>query len=96
MTTPENIKQVIEESDSNTLFKTLANRYIDNTEYILSIERKNRELVETVARENKFIMKNELIARRKVAIFKLSKLPEFKYDMISFSELPITLFIILN
>ena len=51
MTTPENIKQVIEESDSNTLFKTLANRYIDNTEYILSIERKNRELVETVARE---------------------------------------------
>ena len=51
MTTPENIKQLIEESDSNTLFKTLANRYIDNTEYILSIERKNRELVETVARE---------------------------------------------
>ena len=51
MKTSENIKQVIEESDSNTLFKTLANRYIDNTEYILSIERKNRELVETVARE---------------------------------------------
>ena len=51
MKTSENIKQVIEESDSNTLFKTLANRYIDNTEYILSFERKNRELVETVARE---------------------------------------------
>ena len=51
MTTPENIKQLIEESDSNALFKKLANRYIDGAENIFSIERKNRELVETVARE---------------------------------------------
>lgn len=51
MTTPENIKQLIEESDSNALFKTIANKYIDGTEDLLSIKRKNRELVETVARE---------------------------------------------
>ena len=51
MTTPEIIKQVIEESNHTSLVKTLANKYIDSTEYVLSIERKNRELVETVARE---------------------------------------------
>lgn len=51
MTTPENIKQLIEESDGNALFKKLANGYIDGAENIFSIERKNRELVETVARE---------------------------------------------
>ena len=51
MTTPEIIKQVIEESNHTSLVKTLANKYIDSTEYVLSIERKNRELVETVATE---------------------------------------------
>ncbi len=51
MTTPENIKQLIIESDSNTLFKTLANRYIDGVEDMLSTRSLNRELVETVARE---------------------------------------------
>ena len=51
MTTPEIIKQVIEESNHTSLVKTLANKYIDSTEYVLSFERKNRELVETVARE---------------------------------------------
>ena len=51
MTTPVNIKQLIEESDSNTLFKTLANRYIDGVEDMLSTRSLNRELVETVARE---------------------------------------------
>jgi len=55
MTTPENIKQLIEESDSNALFKKLANRYIDGAENIFSIERKNRELVETVAREKQIL-----------------------------------------
>ena len=51
MTTPEIIKQVIEESNHTSLAKTLANKYIDSTEYVLSFERKNRELVETVATE---------------------------------------------
>ena len=51
MTTPEIIKQVIEESNHTSLFKTIANKYIDGTEDLLSIKRKNRELVETVARE---------------------------------------------
>jgi len=55
MTTPENIKQLIEESDGNALFKKLANRYIDGSENMLSIERKNRELVETVAREKQIL-----------------------------------------
>lgn len=55
MTTPENIKQLIEESDSNALFKKVANRYIDGAENIFSIERKNRELVETVAREKQIL-----------------------------------------
>ena len=51
MKTPEKIKQVIEESDSNALFKTLANKYIDGLEDMLSTRSLNRELVETVARE---------------------------------------------
>ena len=51
MTTPEIIKQLIEESNHTSLVKTLANKYIDGTEDLLSIKRKNRELVETVARE---------------------------------------------
>ena len=55
MTTPENIKQLIKESDSNALFKKVANRYIDGAENIFSIERKNRELVETVAREKQIL-----------------------------------------
>ena len=51
MTTPENIKRLIAESDNNTLFKTIANRYIDGVEDMLSTRSLNRELVETVARE---------------------------------------------
>ena len=51
MTTPEIIKQLIEESNHTSLFKTIANKYIDGTEDLLSIKRKNRELIETVARE---------------------------------------------
>lgn len=51
MTTPEIIKQVIEESNHTSLAKTLANKYIDGLEEMLSTRSLNRELVETVARE---------------------------------------------
>ena len=51
MTTPENIKQLIEESNHTSLVKTLANKYIDGLEEMLSTRSLNRELVETVARE---------------------------------------------
>ena len=51
MTTPEIIKQVIEESNHTSLVKTLANKYIDGLEEMLSTRSLNRELVETVARE---------------------------------------------
>ena len=51
MTTPEIIKQVIEESNHTSLIKTLANKYIDGLEEMLSTRSLNRELVETVARE---------------------------------------------
>lgn len=51
MTTPEIIKQLIEESNHTSLVKTLANKYIDGTEEMLSTRSLNRELVETVARE---------------------------------------------
>ena len=51
MTTPEIIKQVIEESNHTSLVKTLANKYIDGLEEMLSTRSLNRELVETVAIE---------------------------------------------
>ena len=51
MTTPEIIKQLIEESNHTSLVKTLANKYIDGLEEMLSTRSLNRELVETVARE---------------------------------------------
>ena len=51
MTTPENIKRLITESNNNTLFKTIANKYIDGVEEMLSTRSLNRELVETVATE---------------------------------------------
>ena len=51
MTTPEIIKQVIEESNHTSLVKTLANKDIDGLEEMLSTRSLNRELVETVARE---------------------------------------------
>ena len=51
MTTPEKIKQLIEESNHTSLVKTLANKYIDGLEEMLSTRSLNRELVETVARE---------------------------------------------
>ena len=51
MTTPEIIKQIIEESNHTSSTKTLANRHVDYLASILSIEEKNYQLIKTVARE---------------------------------------------
>lgn len=54
MTTPEIIKQIIEESNHTSSTKILANRHVDYLASILSIEEKNHELIETVTREKYF------------------------------------------